>query len=248
MTSPPNDPSLSHHAVSQHWPSGQRKRLAVLVSGRGSNLQALYQSASAHGFAIDWLIISNRKEADGLAWAREQGLSTQLLNHRDFDSREAFDQQLADQLKAFGPDLVVLAGFLRVLSLAFFARFQGLMINIHPSLLPSYPGLQTHARALQDGVAFHGATVHSVTPELDHGPIVAQAVVGVQARDDEHVLSARVLEMEHRLLPMATWALLRGDLQLHEGRWSLTRSQSNLSQELQFSRCLVHPLLNANPI
>lgn len=248
MTFPPNDPSSSHHAVSQHWPSGHRKRLAVLVSGRGSNLQALYQSASAHGFAIDWLIISNQKEAYGLAWAREQGLSTQLLNHRDFNSREAFDQELADQLKEFEPDLVVLAGFMRVLSLAFFARFQGLMINIHPSLLPSYPGLQTHARALQDAVAFHGATVHSVTPELDHGPIVAQAIVGVHAQDDEQVLSARVLEMEHRLLPMATWALLRGDLQLQQGRWSLARSQSNLPQELQFTRCLVHPLLNANPI
>ena len=248
MTSPSNAHPSSHHAGSLTWPLGHRKRLAVLVSGRGSNLQALYQSASAHGFAIDWLIVSNQKESDGLAWALEQGLSTQLLNHRDFDSREAFDQALADQLKAFEPDLVVLAGFMRVLSPAFFARFQGLMINIHPSLLPSYPGLQTHRRALQDGVAFHGATVHSVTPELDHGPIVAQAVVGVHTQDDEHVLSARVLEMEHRLLPMATWALLRGDLQLQKGGWLLTRSQSNLPQELQFSRCLVHPLLNANPI
>ncbi|MEY3943900.1 MAG: hypothetical protein RLZZ133_1590, partial [Pseudomonadota bacterium] len=154
------------------WPQGQPRRLAVLISGRGSNLQALHQSAQAYGFALDWLVVANKKESQGLGWAKDQGLETELLLHTDFASREGFDRQLAGLLQQFEPDLVVLAGFMRILTDVFFGTFQGPIINIHPSLLPAYPGLKTHARALQDGVAVHGATVHSVTPQIDHGPIL----------------------------------------------------------------------------
>ncbi|MGA0809182.1 MAG: phosphoribosylglycinamide formyltransferase, partial [Burkholderiaceae bacterium] len=160
---------------------------------------------------------------------------------------EAFDLQLAGLLEQFEPRLVVLAGFMRVLTEAFFDAFRGPIINIHPSLLPAYPGLHTHARALHDGVAVHGATVHSVTPQLDHGPILAQAIVGVSPQDNEESLSARVLEMEHKLLPMTTWALLRDDLQFIDGRWSLIKTQSDLPLGLQFSSCLLHPQLVVSP-
>jgi phosphoribosylglycinamide formyltransferase 1 len=229
------------------WPQGQRRRLAVLISGRGSNLQALYHSAQLHGFALDWLVVANQKESQGLRWAKDHGLETELLLHSDFASREEFDRQLADRLNQFKPHLVVLAGFMRILTDVFFGAFHGPTINIHPSLLPAYSGLQTHARALQDGVAVHGATVHSVTPQVDHGPILAQAVLGVSHQDDEKRLGARVLEMEHKLLPMVTWALLRDDLQLIDGRWSLCRPQSDLPQGLQFSSCLFHPQLVVSP-
>jgi phosphoribosylglycinamide formyltransferase-1 len=229
------------------WPQGQPRRLAVLISGRGSNLQALYQSAQAYGLALDWLVVANQKESQGLRWAKDQGLETALLLHTDFASREGFDRQLAGLLQQFEPHLVVLAGFMRILTDVFFDNFQGPIINIHPSLLPAYPGLKTHARALQDGVAVHGATVHSVTPQIDHGPILAQSVVGVSHQDDDERLGARVLEMEHKLLPMVTWALLRDDLQLKDGRWSLRRPQSDLPQGLQFSPCLFHPQLVASP-
>ena len=237
----------SQEIPSRSWPRGQRSRLAVLISGRGSNLQALYQSAQAQGFPLDWLVIANRKDSQGLRWAKDQGLPAELLVHTDFASREAFDLQLAGLLEQFEPRLVVLAGFMRVLTEAFFGAFRGPIINIHPSLLPAYPGLHTHARALHDGVAVHGATVHSVTPQLDHGPILAQAIVGVSPQDNEESLSARVLEMEHKLLPMTTWALLRDDLQFIDGRWSLIKAQSDLPLGLQFSSCLLHPQLVVSP-
>lgn len=239
--------STNQAQSSELSPQGGTPRLAVLVSGRGSNLQALYESARAYGFALDWLVIANRSDSYGLKWARGQGLETDLLVHADCSSREEFDLKLAGRLNQFQPTLVVLAGFMRILTPAFFQSFRGLLINIHPSLLPAYPGLHTHARALQDGVVIHGATVHSVTPELDQGPILAQAVVRVLPQDSEDSLGARVLEMEHRLLPMVTWALLRGDLQLVNHRWSLLKSQTDLPSDIQFSSCLLHPQLSVSP-
>jgi len=178
------------------------RRICVLISGRGSNLEALLAAAAAGtlGGAVV-AVVSNRAEARGLAIAAAHGVPTQVLDHRAFASRDAFDAALADTVGACGPDLVVLAGFMRVLGAAFVRRFDGRLINIHPSLLPAYPGLHTHRRALADGARIHGCTVHFVTPDVDVGPIVAQAAVPVLPGDDEHALAARVLVAEHALLP-----------------------------------------------
>lgn len=146
-------------------------------------------------------VISNRPEAGGLAIAASHGIATSVVDHRGFESRDAFDAALADAVDADRPGLVVLAGFMRVLGAAFIGRYAGRMINIHPSLLPSYPGLHTHRRALTDGARIHGCTVHFVTPEVDVGPIVAQGAVPVRDGDDEGALAARVLAVEHVLLP-----------------------------------------------
>ena len=153
-------------------------------------------------------VISNRAEAAGLGWAREQGLQTAVLSHRDFSTREAFDEQLAVMIDRHAPTLVVLAGFMRILTPAFVARYAGRMVNIHPSLLPAFPGLDTHRRAIEAGCRFAGATVHRVTAELDHGEILGQAVVPVLPGDTPERLAARVLSQEHRLYPAAIAALL----------------------------------------
>jgi phosphoribosylglycinamide formyltransferase 1 len=149
------------------------------------------------------LVLSSRVDAPGLADAQRLGLPCDAVEHREFADRDAFDQALSDRLDAISPDLVLLAGFMRILGDEFTRRHAGRLVNIHPSLLPSFPGLNTHRRALQEGVQVHGATVHFVTPSLDHGPIVAQAAVPVLADDDEARLAARVLRAEHRLYPMA---------------------------------------------
>jgi phosphoribosylglycinamide formyltransferase-1 len=148
-------------------------------------------------------VISNRPDAAGLDYARSRGIEALAVDHRSFDSREAFDAVLADSIDRFKPDLVVLAGFMRVLGERFVNRYAGRLLNIHPSLLPSFPGLHTHRRALEAGVKVHGCTVHFVTPELDHGPIVIQAAVPVRPGDDEASLAARVLRQEHRIYPTA---------------------------------------------
>ncbi|MFO1316692.1 MAG: phosphoribosylglycinamide formyltransferase [Burkholderiales bacterium] len=178
------------------------RRICVLISGRGSNLEALLAAMAAGtlGGAIV-AVFSNRDGARGLAIAAAHGVPTHVLDHRGFASRDAFDAALADAVDASAPDLVVLAGFMRVLGAAFVRRFDGRMINIHPSLLPAYPGLHTHRRALADGARIHGCTVHFVTPDVDVGPIVAQAAVPVLPGDDEDTLAARVLTAEHALLP-----------------------------------------------
>ena len=178
------------------------RRICVLISGRGSNLEALLAAMAAGtlGGAIV-AVVSNRADARGLAVAAAHGVPAQVLDHRGFPSRDAFDAALADAVAAYAPDLVVLAGFMRVLGAAFVRRFDGRLINIHPSLLPAYPGLHTHRRALADGARIHGCTVHFVTPDVDVGPIAAQAAVPVLPGDDEDALAARVLAAEHALLP-----------------------------------------------
>lgn len=179
-------------------------RITVLISGRGSNLAAVLDAerAGTLGGKVAQ-VVSNRADAGGLAIAQSHGVATRVVDHRDFGHRDAFDAALANAVDASAPDLVVLAGFMRVLGAAFVQRYAGRLINIHPSLLPLYPGLHTHRRALADGVRVHGCTVHFVTPDVDVGPIIAQGVVPVQHGDDESALARRVLAVEHRLLPAA---------------------------------------------
>ena len=195
------------------------KRITVLVSGRGSNLGALVEAARDPGFpgAVTH-VISNRGDAGGLAIARDNAIATSVVEHQAFASREAFDAALAAAVDASEPELVVLAGFMRVLTPAFVARYAGRLLNIHPSLLPAYPGLHTHRRALADGVRLHGCSVHFVTPSVDVGPIVVQAAVAVHDGDDEATLAARVLAQEHRILPAAVRWFCAGRIALHDGR------------------------------
>ncbi len=163
------------------------------------------------------LVLSNRADAAGLDFARSRGIATAVVEHRAFAAREAFDEALAAAIDRHAPRLVALAGFMRVLTPAFVQRYAGRMLNIHPSLLPAFPGLDTHARALAAGVKVHGCTVHLVTPELDHGPIVVQAAVPVLPDDDEASLAARVLAQEHRIYPEAVRWFLEGRIRVHEG-------------------------------
>lgn len=193
-------------------------RVVVLLSGRGSNLQAIAEAQ----LPIDIVaVIGNRPQAAGLAYAREHGLTTVVLDHVAHPDRAAFDVLLADEVARHQPDLVVLAGYMRILSPAFIARFEGRLLNIHPSLLPAFPGLKTHERALAEGVKIHGCTVHFVTAELDHGPIVIQAAVPVRADDTADVLAARVLEQEHRIYPQAIRWFAEGRLLNQHGRVNL---------------------------
>ena len=182
-------------------------RITVLASGRGSNLAALLdaQRDGRLGGTIVALVC-NRNGAGALDVAAAHGIATTLIDHGAYADRDAFDAALAKAVDAGAPDLLVFAGFMRVLGAAFVARYRGRMLNVHPSLLPSYPGLHTHRRALADGVRVHGCTVHFVTGEVDHGPIVMQGAVPVHEGDDESALAARVLEVEHRLLPAAVRA------------------------------------------
>ncbi len=191
----------------------EQKRVVVLISGRGSNLAILIARCAAGGanFVIAG-VVSNKAEAGGLALARAANIPTAVLSHKDFASRETFDAALRTTVDQFAPDLVVLAGFMRVLTSVFVSAYAGRMMNIHPSLLPAFTGLHTHARALAAGCKFAGCTVHFVTPELDHGPIIAQAAVPVLWDDTESTLSARVLAEEHRLLPQAVSDFCAGKL------------------------------------
>ena len=184
------------------------KNIVILISGSGSNMQAIVEAARAQRWAEKQgaqvvAVFSNRPDATGLAWARTQGLAAQSLDHKAFDSREAFDHALMQAIDAFDPALVVLAGFMRILTPGFVAHYAGRMVNIHPSLLPAFAGLNTHARAIEAGCKFAGATVHEVTAQLDHGTILAQAVVPVLPDDTPEVLAARVLTQEHRIYPQA---------------------------------------------
>ena len=190
------------------------KSVVILISGRGSNMQAIVEAGIPVRIAA---VISNRPDAAGLEWASRHGIATQIVDHRGFPSREAFDAALADAIEAHRPDLVVLAGFMRILGEASVSRFAGRMLNIHPSLLPSFPGLHTHRRAIEEGVKVHGSTVHFVTPALDHGPIVIQAAVPVLPGDDEDSLAARVLRAEHRIYPQAVRWVAEGRLVIENG-------------------------------
>ena len=193
-------------------------RIAVLVSGRGSNLAALIdaEQRGALGGAVS-AVISNKAGTTALAVAARHGIATELVDHRELADRDAFDAALAAAVEASEPDLVVLAGFMRILGPAFVRRYEGRMLNIHPSLLPSYPGLDTHRRVLADGARVHGCTVHFVTADVDHGPIVAQASLEVRHDDDPASLAARILALEHALLPAAVRAFCEGRVVI-EGR------------------------------
>jgi phosphoribosylglycinamide formyltransferase-1 len=186
--------------------------VVILISGRGSNMRALIEA----GLPVS-AVISNRAEAEGLELAAARGVATRVVEHRAYATREAFEHALAGEIDGFGPRLVALAGFMRVLSAAFVGRYRERLLNIHPSLLPAFPGLDTHRRALAAGVKVHGCTVHFVTPELDHGPIVVQAALPVRADDDEATLAARVLRQEHVIYPRAVRWFLEGRLALGNG-------------------------------
>lgn len=177
----------------------------ILISGRGSNMRSIVEART--GLAVK-AVISNRPQAEGLEWARTQGLPAIALDHTAHASREAFDERLGSEIERLQPDMILLAGFMRILTPAFIGRFPRRILNIHPSLLPAFPGLHTHRRALEAGVKLHGCTVHVVTSELDSGPIVAQAAVPVMAEDTEQALAERVLAAEHRIYPQAVrWFL-----------------------------------------
>ncbi len=186
--------------------------LVALISGRGSNLRALVEA----GLPVTG-VISNAADAKGLEFARSRNIATRVVEHRRFPSREAFDAALEREIETFAPRLVVLAGFMRLLGAVFVRRYAERLLNIHPALLPSFPGLDTHARALAAGVKVHGCTVHFVTAEVDHGPIVIQAAVRVQPGDTAESLAARVLEQEHVIYPRAVRWFLDGRLLLQNG-------------------------------
>ncbi|HEU4459777.1 MAG TPA: phosphoribosylglycinamide formyltransferase [Methylibium sp.] len=186
------------------------KRLVILISGRGSNLPSIFEACERECWPAQIVgVIGNRPGAAGLDVARAHGIAPQVVDHKLFASREAFDAALAEAIDAHRPDLVVLAGFMRVLTAGFVERYAGRMVNIHPSLLPAFTGLHTHRRAIEAGCKLAGATVHYVTPELDFGPIVAQAAVPVEPGDDEAALAARVLDAERRLYPTALRWIVR---------------------------------------
>ena len=176
------------------------KSAVILISGRGSNMRSIVEAKT--GIEVR-AVVANRPDAAGLEWAAAQGLATRVVDHKAFPTREAFDAALAEALGAWQPDLIALAGFMRIFTDGFIARFPRRIFNIHPSLLPAFPGLHTHRRALEAGVKVHGATVHVVTPALDNGPIVIQGVVPVTAQDTEETLAERVLRVEHRIYPEA---------------------------------------------
>jgi len=195
------------------------KNIVILISGRGTNMQAIVRAAQNEHWPVNiTAVISNRADAPGLIFAERNGIPTAVVFHRDYATREEFDAALKEKIEAYSPDLVVLAGFMRVFTAAFVAHYANRMLNIHPSLLPSFIGLATHRQALSAGVKIHGATVHFVTADLDHGPIVAQAAVPVLPDDTEETLAARVLEQEHIIYPRAIRWFLDGQLQVIDGR------------------------------
>ncbi len=192
-------------------PSAGRPRIAVLLSGRGSNLAALLRNDCGGDIVV---VGSNKADAKGLDIARDAGIKTFVISHKDFAVREAFDQALVDALNEHRVDLVLLAGWMRIFTPVFTNAFVGRLINIHPSLLPSFPGVHTHERALQEGVKLHGCTVHFVTPVLDSGPIIAQAAVQVEDDDTPETLAAKVLLQEHQIFPYAVRLFCEGRLQV----------------------------------
>ncbi len=193
--------------------SGVNKNIVILISGSGSNMAAIVETARTQRWQARFgarvvAVISNKAAAQGLAWAKERGIATAALDHTTYNSREAFDAALMAEIDRHGPALVVLAGFMRILTPGFVQHYEGRLVNIHPSLLPAFPGLKTHQRAIEMGCRFAGATVHRVTSELDHGEILAQAVVPVLPGDTPEALAARVLTQEHVIYPQAVERLL----------------------------------------
>ena len=204
------------------------KSIVILISGRGSNMEALLDAVAAGALPVRVAaVLANRADAAGLGTAAARGVATGVIAHREFSSREAFDAALAEAIKGYAPDLVVLAGFMRLLSEGFVRHFAGRLINIHPSLLPSFPGLHTHLRALAEGVRVHGCTVHFVTPALDRGPIIVQAAVPVLDGDDEASLAARVLVQEHAIYALAIRWFAAGRLRLAGDRVEFDAAQDD---------------------
>jgi phosphoribosylglycinamide formyltransferase-1 len=194
------------------------KSIVILISGRGSNMEAICRRCAAEGWpARIAAVVANRADAAGLGFAAANGIATAVVEHRAYVTREAFDEALAAAIDRFAPDLVVLAGFMRILGERFVRRYEQRLLNIHPSLLPMFPGLNTHQRAIDAGCKVTGATVHFVTPALDHGPIVIQSVVPVLPQDDAGALAARVLATEHLIYPRAVRWFVEGELRLERG-------------------------------
>ncbi len=199
------------------------KSIVILISGRGSNMQAIVEANLPLRIAA---VISNKADATGLEYAQAKGIATAVVDHRPHATREAFDAELMRCIDAYAPDLVVLAGFMRILSDGFVQHYAGRLINIHPSLLPAFPGLATHRRALEAGVKIHGCTVHFVTPVVDHGPIVVQAAVPVKHGDTAQSLAARVLQQEHQIYPQALRWFAEDRLHLHQGQDNVHGAQT----------------------
>ena len=208
------------------------KSIVILISGRGSNMQALLEANLPCKISA---VISNRADAEGLSIAQLHNIPTAVVSHRDYPDRDSFDNALSQTIERFQPDFIVLAGFMRILTESFVKRYFGKLINIHPSLLPAYAGLDTHTRAMKDGVKIHGCTVHFVTPDLDHGPIIIQAAVPVMRDDTEHELAARVLHEEHRIYPQAIRWLCNGEIQLSDD------GKVNFNSRKQIGHALVCP-------
>jgi phosphoribosylglycinamide formyltransferase-1 len=205
------------------------KNIVILISGRGSNMEALLKARLSCEVKC---VISNRTDAAGLETAKMFGVDTRVLDHKEFSDRETYDNALATLVESFKPDLVVLAGFMRILTPHFISRFEGKILNIHPSLLPSFQGLNTHRRAIEMGVKVHGCTVHVVTSELDDGPIIAQAATRVNQADTEDTLASKVLKLEHHIFPKAVEWMLTGSCRL-EGE-KITRDATLESEGLLF--------------
>lgn len=214
------------------------KNIVILISGRGSNMEAMIAARDAGQLPVNIAaVIANRPDAKGLETAAAAGIPTRCLDHKAFAGREAFDTALAACIDEFAPDLVVLAGFMRILTPDFVRHYEGRLLNIHPSLLPAFPGLHTHQRALDEGVRVHGCTVHFVTAELDHGPVVIQAAVPVLDDDTEDTLSARILRQEHRIYPQAVHWFAEGRLQLDGMKVRVQGQQAELA-------ALISPVLS----
>ncbi|UDG82880.1 phosphoribosylglycinamide formyltransferase [Candidatus Vallotia lariciata] len=205
------------------------KKLVILISGRGSNMEAIVRECAAQSWpARVSAVVSNRPDATGLNFAAARSIATEVIDHTKFKGRDAFDATLARVLDTYKPDLVILAGFMRVLTPAFIEHYSARIINVHPSLLPSFTGLHTHQRALDAGVTAHGATVHFVTTALDQGPIIAQGVVPVLSGDTAAVLAARVLQLEHKLYPRVVRWFVEDQLLVHDGRVDLAITEPRL--------------------
>jgi phosphoribosylglycinamide formyltransferase-1 len=205
------------------------KNIVILISGRGSNMEAIVRACAHEKWdARIAAVLSNRPDAAGLAFAAARGIATAVVDHHDFSDRYMFDAALAQVVERFAPDVIVLAGFMRILTPAFVQRFERRILNVHPSLLPAFTGLHTHRRALEAGCKLAGATVHFVTAELDHGPIVLQAVVPVLPGDTEATLSARVLAREHVIYPRAVRWMVEGALREEAGVVTHTSGESQL--------------------
>ena len=205
------------------------KNIVILISGRGSNMQAIVNANIPDANIA--AVLSNSETAAGLAWAAERGIVTDSLNHKNFDSRLAFDQAMMEKIDAYQPDLVVLAGFMRILTPEFCAHYENRLINIHPSILPSFTGLHTHERALEAGCRVAGCTIHFVTPELDCGPIISQGIVPILDSDTADDVAARVLTVEHQLFPQAVADFVAGRLKI-EGNRVLNAQRNAAGQSL----------------